>query len=82
MTIEIICGHVVDRPARELTTADANRVTAALAADGILVRPVLDVFRVVHLWAADPITTAQEVAALAAFSAVTDCRLAWHGAVR
>lgn len=81
MTLTIVRGHVVERPARELTTADANHVTAALAEQGIHVEPVVDVFRVVHLWAEEPVSTEQEVRALYAFSAVTDCRLAWHGAV-
>jgi hypothetical protein len=75
-------GRVIERPAKELTDEAANRVTAALAMQGILVRPVVDVFHTVHLWAAEPFSTAQEVAALAAFLDVTDCRLAFHQAAR
>lgn len=71
-------GHAVDIPARELTDADAHAVTVALAAEGIRVEPVVDPAHVVHLWAKTPVTTSQEVHVLAAFKAVTDCRLAFH----
>jgi len=81
VSLAILHGHVVDRPVRELTDADAHRVTVALAAVGIHVAPVVDVYRIVHLWAQQPTCTADEVRALVAFSDVTDCRLAWHGAV-
>jgi hypothetical protein len=72
-------GHVVDVAAHELTDTEAARIAAALADQGIHVAPAVDVFHVVHLWAQQPTSTAQEVAALAAFARVTDCRLAWHG---
>jgi hypothetical protein len=78
---EIRDGHVVDRIAREITDAEAHRITIALAAQGIRVEPVVDAHHVLNLWAKTPCTTAQEVVALAAFKAVTDARLAWHGAV-
>lgn len=81
MTLAILNGHVVDRPVRELTDRDAHLVTATLAAQGIHVEPVVDVWHVVHLWAAAPVTTEQEVRALYAFHEVTDCRLAFHQAV-
>ncbi len=77
--IAIVDGHVVERPARELSDRDAHMVTAALAAAGIRVEPVL-CDHVVHLWAKRPCSVEQEVRALAMFFAVTDCRLAWHGA--
>jgi hypothetical protein len=57
-----------------------HRTTVALAEQGIWIAPTVDVFRVVHLWAQQETTTRQEVAALTAFRAVTDCRLAWHKA--
>jgi hypothetical protein len=70
-----------ETPGRELTDEVANRVTAALAKQGIVVRPVVDIFHTVHLWAAEPLPTRQEVRAVAAFHRVTDCRLAFHQAV-
>lgn len=74
-------GHAVDRIAHEITDAEAHRVTLALAAQGIRVRPATDVDRVLHLWALAPVSTKQEVKAIAAFRLVTDSRLAWHEAV-
>jgi hypothetical protein len=73
-------GHVVDVIAHELTDRETAELTAALAAAGIRVAPVTDIYHVLHLWALQPTTTAQEVAVLAAFGKVTDCRLAWHKA--
>lgn len=81
MTLAILNGHVVETHVRELTDHDAHLVTATLAAQGIHVEPVVDVFHVVHLWAKSPTTTAQKVCAIAAFRDVTDCRLACHWAV-
>jgi hypothetical protein len=81
VTLAILNGHVVERPVRELTDTDAHLVTATLAAQGIHIEPVVDVWHVVHLWATRPVTTEQEVRAIRAFRDVTDCRLAWHGAV-
>jgi hypothetical protein len=74
-------GHVVDHIAHELTDREATRISRTLARDGIRVEPVADPFGVLHLWALAPTSTLQEVTALAAFAAETDCRLAWHGAV-
>jgi hypothetical protein len=53
----------------------------ALAEQGIPLRVVEDRHHVLHLHALAPMTTDQEVHALRAFAAVTDQRLAWHGAV-
>jgi hypothetical protein len=53
----------------------------ALAEQGIPLRVVEDRHHVLHLHALAVMTTGQEVHALRAFAAVTDQRLAWHGAV-
>lgn len=81
MRTEILNGRVVDVIRRELDDNEQQRITIALAAQGIRVAPVVDVFHVLHLWALEPCDTRQEVRALAAFRERTDCRLAWHGAV-
>lgn len=81
MRTEIRNGHAVDVLRRELDDNEQQRIAIALAEQGIRVAPVVDVFHVLHLWALAPVTTAQEVTALAAFHAKTDARLAWHGAV-
>jgi hypothetical protein len=75
----IVDGHVVEAPARELTQVDAYLVRKHLADQGIRVVLGRDIDRVLHIWALTPTTTAQEVAALRAFAAATDARLAWHG---
>lgn len=71
-------GRAVDHVTRELTDTELHQVTATLATHGLRVEPVLDVLGVVHLWAQHPTTTLQEVRVLAAFTAVTDARIAWH----
>jgi hypothetical protein len=76
----IVRGHVVERPGREISDTQAISVAAGLLAAGIHVVPVVDVFHTLHLWAQQPTTTPQEVAALRAFHAVTDVRMAWHPA--
>lgn len=73
-------GRTQEIVARELTRRDQRRVTSALAKQGIQVEPAIDVFHVLHLWAKAPCTTAEEVAALAAYAEVTDARIAWHPA--
>jgi hypothetical protein len=73
-------GRVIGVIVRELDDDQAHRITAALGEQGIRVEPIVDVYHVLHLWALAPTSTAQEVTALAAFSAETDCRLAWHEA--
>lgn len=80
MRTEIIRGHVVDIIRRELDDNEQHQLAADLAAQGIRVAPVVDIFHTLHLWAMTPCTTRQEVRALAAFRARTDCRLAWHEA--
>jgi hypothetical protein len=62
--------------ARTLTQPVADGVIADLAHAGIAVRVQLG--RPVGIWALTELTTAQEVHALTAFSAVTDSALAWH----
>jgi hypothetical protein len=81
MRTEIRDGHAVDVIVRELDDQEQHRIAVDLAAQGIRVEPVLDPFHVLHLWALTPCTTEQEVQALTAFRARTDCRLAWHQAV-
>jgi hypothetical protein len=68
--------------ARPLTVAAALDVLTDLAEHRHL-RVAYDVDRrhVVNLWPQQPVTTAEEVAIIGAFRAVTDARLAWHGAV-
>lgn len=81
MRTEILHGRAVDVIRCELDDQEQHRITAALAEQGIRVAPCIDVFHVLHLWALCPLTTEQEVRALAAFHAATDCRLAFHQAV-
>lgn len=77
--IEIRDGRAVHVVTRPLTPHAASRIAAALARDGIDVLP--EVGPVVHVTALAPTSTPQEVAALTAFRAATDARLAWHPAV-
>lgn len=65
--------------ARPLTPAAAGLLTKQLAGEGIDL--LVETGPVVHLTALLPVTTAQEVHALAVVGAVTDARLAWHPAV-
>jgi hypothetical protein len=81
VTLAILNGHVVERPVRELSDTDAHHVRAQLAATGVQVVVGMDLDHVVHIFAIEPVSTEQEVRALAAFMRRTDCRLAWHGAV-
>lgn len=81
MTVVIIAirdGHVVERPARPLGPRTASVVAERLAADGIDL--LVETGPIVHVTALTPVTTEQEVAALAAFLDVTDSRVAFHGA--
>jgi alpha-D-ribose 1-methylphosphonate 5-triphosphate synthase subunit PhnL len=80
MKAAMINGRWVDVPHCQPTDTQLHRITVGLAEQGIRVAPSIDVFHVVHLWAQQETTTREEVAALAAFHAVTDCRLAWHEA--
>ncbi len=80
MITTIVAGHVIDLPAREISDMQAVDIAAGLLAHGIHVIPVVDVFRTLHLWAVGSLSTEAEVAALRAFTAVTDCRIAWHEA--
>lgn len=73
-------GRPVDVVAHELTTSEAATITAALAEHGIRVEPVIDIYHVLHLWARQPVTTAEEVHLLRAFAARTDARLVFHPA--
>jgi len=69
--------------ARPISAGDANAIAVALAQAGIQITVSVDKHRVVHLWPWPgwPLTNAQEITALRAFIAVTDCRIAWHPAV-
>lgn len=78
MLTTIIGGHVVERPAHELTDAEQVRIVLSLAEQGIHVVTALDLDDVLHLWATEPTSTVQEVRAIAAFAGVTDARLAFH----
>lgn len=79
MITAIVNGRPVDRIAHEITDAEAHQVTTALAAQGIRVEPVIGVDHTLNLWAKTALTTAQEVTAIAAFKALTDARVDWHG---
>lgn len=81
MITQIRDGRAVDVVRHELTDVEAYRVRGQLAAAGIRVVLGKDVDRVLHIYALTELTTEQEVRALAAFRALTDCRMAWHGAV-
>lgn len=78
MRVEIRNDHVVDVIRRELDDTEQHRIAAQLAEQGIRVEPVIDVYHVLHLWALEPTTTADEVRALRAFKDRTDCRVDWH----
>jgi hypothetical protein len=67
--------------AQRLDGIRAFCLVTAFADQGVPLRVVEDRRHVVHLHALAPMTTAQEVHALRAFAAITDQRLAWHGAV-
>lgn len=73
-------GRTQEIVARELTHREQHRITTTLAKQGIQIEPAIDIFHVLHLWAKAPCTTAEEVAALAAYAEVTDARIAWHPA--
>lgn len=81
MRVEILNEHAVDVIRRELDDNDMAEIAAALAWLDIQVRPVVDDFHTLHLWAQTPTTTVQAVRAVASFRRCTDCRIAWHGAV-
>jgi hypothetical protein len=68
--------------ARPLTTAAALAVLTELATGRhIRLAYAVDRRHVVHLYPQQQLSTADEVAAIAGFSAVTDARIDWHGAV-
>lgn len=81
MRTEIRNGHCVDVIRCELDDGEQHRIAAALAEQGIRVEPVVDVFHTLHLWALQPVTTRQEVRAVAAYRNATDCRIDFHQAV-
>lgn len=72
-------GHVVERPAHELTDAEAYAVRQQLADHGIPVAFGRDIDAVLHVWALAPTSTADEVYALRQVKALTDARVDWHG---
>lgn len=73
-------GRTQEIVQHELTRRQQHRITKQLARQGIQVEPAIDVFHVLHLWAKTPLSSAQEMTALRAFTAVTDARIAWHAA--
>lgn len=82
MTLAIRDGHVIDTPARELTDMEQIGIAVDLLTDhGIHVVPVVSVADGwLHLWAQHEMSTLQEVTAIGAYRARTDCPLAWHKA--
>lgn len=73
-------GRTQEIVARELTHREQHRITKQLAKQGIRIEPAIDAFHVLHLWAKEQLSTAQEVSALAAYAACTDARIAFHKA--
>lgn len=73
----ITSGHARDVVAQRITQAQASAVCAGL---GTPVSADVGFDGTVHLRARGPVTTEQEVAALAAMLAVTDA-VRWHKAV-
>lgn len=69
--------NVITRP---LDPAVAAEVAAQLSRDGLPVLPAVDEHEVVHVWGLRSTTTAEEVTALRAFTAVTDAPIRWHPA--
>lgn len=73
-------SRTVNLVTRPLTGDAMHEIVDALADAEIYVRARRGT--TVHLWPTlRPLTTADEVTVLRAFAAVTDARLAWHGAV-
>ncbi len=64
----------------EITAAESRTVCAVLHSQHIDVDVDVDERHVVHVRARRACSTVDEVRALRAFAAVTDCRLAWHPA--
>lgn len=64
-----------------LSGAEAATICRQLERRDIPVLVAVDEAQVVHLYPQRPVDTREEVAVLGAFLAVTDARLAWHGAV-
>lgn len=72
----MITVYEIQRP---LSPAGARVLAQQLAAEHIDL--LIETGPVVHLTALLPVTIEQEVHALRVVAAVTDARLAWHGAV-
>lgn len=77
--IAIENGHVVERPVRPLPWPAAADLAEQLAREGIDV--LIEAGPIVHVTALVCTTTEQEQRVLAAVMALTDSRVAWHGAV-
>jgi hypothetical protein len=73
-------GRTFEVVQHEMTPREQRRTLRALARQGIQVEPAIDAFHVLHLWAKAPLSTIEEVWAIAAFAAVTDARIAFHPA--
>lgn len=78
MRVEIRKGHCVDVIRRELDDTEQHAIAAELAAQGIRVEPVIDVYHVLHLWPAAPLSTVAADTAIRAFADATDCRIHFH----
>ena len=61
-----------------LSGAEAATICRSLERQHIPVRVAVDEAETVHIWAQRPVTTREEVTALAAVLAKTDSRVAWH----
>lgn len=71
-------GRTQEIVTRELTHREQHSITKQLAKQGIRVEPAIDAFHVLHLWAKEQLSTAQEVTAIGAFKQVTDARIDFH----
>jgi Fe2+ or Zn2+ uptake regulation protein len=78
ITVIAPTGHVHDVIAHEPTDAELADITAGLAAQGVHIAPVVDVYRVLHLWPEGELPTVLANRAVRAFLAVTDCRVEYH----
>jgi len=75
-------GRPVDLIAHRITPTEAATVAKVLAVEGLRVEPTEPDFDgVVHLWAKQPMNTAEEFRTIRAFKAITDGPLAFHQAV-
>ena len=82
MITQIRDGRPVDLIAHRITPTEAATVAKVLAVEGLRVEPTEPDFEgVVHLWAKEPMSTAEEFRTIRAFKAITDGPIAFHQAV-